>query len=357
MSAEFSAPPTIEQLADRLEGDIRRRGLRPGDRYLTAAEASREFSVSSMTAHRAMQSLAERNVLVRLRSRGTFVGPSMGAEAPIARELDELHVVAATDHQLTNRRVNVDVLADELARLMPETRVEIHALVDSAAERSIQRTLSELPAERRSGFVLIRCIREVQQCVCDSGRPAVIFGQPYPGIRLSSVSHDQPAVGRLMAEHALRQGARRLAVLTHAQWRYGDHQMIDAATSALAAGGVALSDVKLRSLPPEREAVELAVHEILNDDRPPEAFLCRNDFYAQLVAGVLDGCSFADGKPCVISGAHDPADDNATSPFPRVAAQLPLSAQVERLANLLLHAARDRAAEHVQLVIPVALTD
>jgi hypothetical protein len=96
---------------------------------------------------------------------------------------------------------------------------------------------------------------------------------------------------------------------------------------------------------------------MLNDDRPPEAFLCRNDFYAQLVAGVLDGRDSAGGRPCVISGAHDPADEGATSPFPRVAAQLPLSAQMERLANLLLHAARDRAAEHVQLVIPVALTD
>ena len=133
--------------------------------------------------------------------------------------------------------------------------------------------------------------------------------------------------------------------------------MIDAATSALAAGGVALSDVKLRSLPPEREAVELAVHEMLDDERPPEAFLCRNDFYAQLVDGVLDKAAGADVRPCVISGVHDPADHDSTDPFPRIAAQLPLPAQMELLTNQLLRTARDRAAEPVQLVIPVTLAD
>ena len=35
---------TVEKIAVRLEGDIRQRGLRPGDRYLTAAEASELFS-------------------------------------------------------------------------------------------------------------------------------------------------------------------------------------------------------------------------------------------------------------------------------------------------------------------------
>src|SRR5438094_5267354 len=69
----------VNCLAERLERDIVSRGLLPGDRYLTAAEAGRELGVSAATANRAMRLLAARDVLNRERSRGTFIGPAVSS--------------------------------------------------------------------------------------------------------------------------------------------------------------------------------------------------------------------------------------------------------------------------------------
>ena len=42
---------------------------------MAASEAAEMLNVSTATAHRAMQVLARRKMLVRRRNRGTFVGP------------------------------------------------------------------------------------------------------------------------------------------------------------------------------------------------------------------------------------------------------------------------------------------
>ncbi len=42
----------VEEIAALWERDMRQRGLRPGDKYFTAAEAGEFLSVSSMTVHR-----------------------------------------------------------------------------------------------------------------------------------------------------------------------------------------------------------------------------------------------------------------------------------------------------------------
>src|ERR1700754_1794536 len=83
MSADAAVPAAhsrVAQLAKQLELDIRRRRLRQGDAYLTADGASALLGISRMMANRALNVLANRQLLVRHRSRGTFIGPA--AEAP-----------------------------------------------------------------------------------------------------------------------------------------------------------------------------------------------------------------------------------------------------------------------------------
>ena len=63
--------------------------------------------------------------------------------------------------------------------------------------------------------------------------------------------------------------------------------MIDATTELLGGAGVQLDEVKIRSVAPEREIVREVVREILSCDEPPDAFLCRSDFYARVVSEML----------------------------------------------------------------------
>ncbi|HEX6961915.1 MAG TPA: GntR family transcriptional regulator [Lacipirellula sp.] len=338
---------TIERLAAQLEGDIRQKGLRPGDRYLTAAEASSVFAVAPMTMHRAMQNLAERQILVRQRSRGTFVGPKFHPAGHMRHDLDVLHLVMAMDYHRT-QTFSSDVLVDEFSKSLSGVTVQVHHIIDGATKRYIDQVIERIGGSTREGFVLIRCSRDVQLRVSESGLPAVVFGQSYPGVNLPCVEHDQVAVGRMIAEYALQQGAKRFAILTHALWRFGDHAMIDSATAVLSAAGVPLDSLKIRSLPAEREVVEESLQEILADNDPPDGFLCRNDFYANIVCEELGGSR---RLPCVVSGSHAPPD--GPLPFARVCSNMSLAHQVEHVSKALISASRNDDQRVQSILIPV----
>ncbi|MCA9258911.1 MAG: GntR family transcriptional regulator [Planctomycetales bacterium] len=346
MSDAFAT--TVDRVAAQLLGDIRRRGLRPGDRYFTAAEASKMFDVGSMTVHRAMTSLAEQEILIRQRSRGTFVGPGYRRNNEPEHGFEVLHLAMAMDYH-RSQTVSSDALVDEFAQALPGIAVQVHHLVESGAERYIDRTLSRIADEGREGFVLVRCARRVQLLTAESKLPAVVFGQTYPDVRLPCLKHDQGAIGRLMVEHALAQGAQRFSFLTHAHWRYGDHQMIDAATAALASAGVPLDSVRLRSLPPEREIVAQVVEESLNESVAPHALLCRNDFYANTALEIAERCAT---DVCIVSGAHAPPGPAVA--FPRIVARWSLRQQIDQLVQMLCDGPQE-AADPGEIVIPVEL--
>ena len=67
-------PVDVLALAERLERDIRRRGLAPGQKYLTGPESAQLLGTSVASANRALQRLAEQDIVVRRRKSGTFVG-------------------------------------------------------------------------------------------------------------------------------------------------------------------------------------------------------------------------------------------------------------------------------------------
>ena len=373
---------TVEKIAVRLEGDMRQRDLRPGDRYLTAAEASELFQVNSMTMHRAMRSLAGREMLVRKRNRGTFVGPKFNNSNHVQQAIDVLHVVMAIDYYRT-QNFSSDRLVDEFSKAIPGVTIQVHHLIENGALQYIDSQIQRLSSSKREAFVLIRCTREVQHRISESALPAVVFGHVYPGICLPCISHDQSAVGRFMAEYALQQGARRFAFLTHAHWRLGDHRMIDAATLLLGGAGVQLDQVKIRSVAPEREIVREVVREILQCDEPPDAFLCRSDFYAQVVSEMVyegktgdtigdtisnkrgdknsnkinnkgeEGGQLKSGaKICVVSGSHSPP--NGVARFARVVSSLSLSEQVQHIAKLLCQSSEKGVASEEGVGTPLA---
>ena len=66
MQTKLSRPPRILELADRLTADIHERLLKPGDAYLTTAEAARLLGISTTTANRAMQLLVKQSARPQL---------------------------------------------------------------------------------------------------------------------------------------------------------------------------------------------------------------------------------------------------------------------------------------------------
>ena len=102
MATRLPNPPRILELAERLSADIRRRQLKPGDTYLTTAEAARLLGISTTTANRTLQLLTQRNVLARSQRKGSCVATPVSSAAA---ELRCVHLLARRQHVETRRRV------------------------------------------------------------------------------------------------------------------------------------------------------------------------------------------------------------------------------------------------------------
>src|SRR6185312_4013926 len=101
---------TVVQLAEFVARDIQARGLKPGDRYLTTAEIGEQFDVSYATAHRALNILADRDMVIRRQNRGTFVGPRM-------------------EEQFSTRIPTVCILRTEHERFHSADRAEVDIII------------------------------------------------------------------------------------------------------------------------------------------------------------------------------------------------------------------------------------
>ena len=349
-------PTTIESIAERLEQDIHRRGLQPGDRYLTAAEAAKMFSVSAVTVNRAMQLLAKQEFLIRQRSRGTFVGPKFQNDTTAKPAIDIIHVMMAMDYHLS-QAVSTDALADGFMRSLPGTVVDVQFIPESNAVTYIERALRRMePTDLTEGVVLIRVSRQVQQCVEKSGVPAVVYGHVYPGVQLSCVKHDQTAVGRLMAEYAIRGGYRRCVLLTRNEWRHGDNKMLDAINQTLAAADIPLDGLTIRSVLPEHALVTDAAAVALAESNEPTVFLCRNEFYVEAAMEAAEAAGRRLGIDYdVVSGGHAPPGNPAR--FGRVLSVLSLPEQTDRLAELLCDAAKNTDSTPRTITTPVAFQE
>ena len=60
-------------MAARIEEDVQRRRLRPGDRYLGTVETARMLKVNTTVANGALQLLVKRKVLERRQRVGTII--------------------------------------------------------------------------------------------------------------------------------------------------------------------------------------------------------------------------------------------------------------------------------------------
>ena len=75
--------PLYYQIAQHLRGDIRKRGLRPGDLLGTEEEIQKNFRVSRATARKALEELVEEGLVTRITGKGTYIAnPRVAIQLP-----------------------------------------------------------------------------------------------------------------------------------------------------------------------------------------------------------------------------------------------------------------------------------
>ena len=244
---ELRKKTRISKLAGRLRLDMAERSLRPGDHYLTAAAAGEMLGVSSAMANRAMNLLANDDILVRHRSRGTFVGP--GFDSGAEETSKAIHLVEILGGEETSE-TQAGAMFSGLRESMSDARLVCHFFPANNSTRQIHDELERLAASKSfGGLVLAGCRRDVQENVAHSGIPAVLWGSTYPGVDLPYVDLDQAEVGRLMAKMAVDAGYRRMVFVTREIWLEGDARAFHGITQQSHKSGLASDAVRLQNVP------------------------------------------------------------------------------------------------------------
>ena len=109
--------PLYFQLREELLEEIRKKGLKPGDRLPTEAALERRYRVSATTIRRALNDLAAEGLVRRIQGKGTFVGTPKIHHEPLLRSFTELLLSQGymPEHRLLESSVEpapIDVAGD-----------------------------------------------------------------------------------------------------------------------------------------------------------------------------------------------------------------------------------------------------
>jgi DNA-binding LacI/PurR family transcriptional regulator len=305
----------LARLAERIESDIRQRGLGPGDRYLTAAEVARLLGVSTMTANRAMQELADRRVLARGRRTGSFVGDGFEAKRSPVRCV---YLLVYPDFFAVAKE-HLDQVIVGLHGALPSWSIQF-TFLPAQDEVAFARGLVESANETSSfgGAVLFAASSSLQRYFVESKVPAVAAGSIYPEAGgLPWIDRDQERIGRLLAGHLLQGGSRRIAVLMRDRWGYGDNFLVDGVHAALEEAGRSYGSLVIRSLPPETDRIAAMIRDLLASEVPPTGLLCRTRLAADVAADVVRQQGKAARKVAIVFADY-PGGPEGTVPYPCV---------------------------------------
>lgn len=339
-------------LADRIVQDIADRGLRVGDRYLTTAEAAQYFHVRRATANMAMSKLAARGVLVRRLRSGTFVGRQ--AIGGVETQVKTLYLVESVErlHHYPPLYETVGLIRQRLpGASIHMSAVPSHGALDYACD--LMRHARS--AGNALGFLLISCPRDVYRYFAESELPAVVLSDVYTeSDSLTTMSGDQRLAGTLLADHLLKAGHKRIALLTHSRWLAGDNRFLEGITQSLEAAKMPQGTLVVRSMSEDPNEFMHDTAEFWAAENRPTGVICRTLTQADSVARVARAIGGDKvGMPEIVFGVVTGrlSDD---CPF-LYALEQDLAAQICRALDVLADISRLSVARGQHIRLPIEL--
>jgi DNA-binding LacI/PurR family transcriptional regulator len=338
--------PRIVELADRLEADIRRKKLQPGDTYLTTQQAASLLGVGGSSANRALQLLEKRRVIVRRQRIGAVIAErELASQTSICRVRFVVH-----ERYLRTEGIGADGILLGLQEKLPEASVHLCYLEPGREESQVSELVEQSIAnDITDGFILVRTTPGVQRMIAESGLPAVVHGTRYPSIeRLPSIDRNHGQAARLIADYLRSRGRTRFAYLNRQKVLPGDHLVLDQLHKILDP-----SSLVERYLPPDDRVIEAAAEELLEARFVPDAWICQTERVANSVAAMVHRHGFSPGKEVdIVVGTYYPTP-GVPARFPYVDTESDSKAIGRLLGDALAALSKGQESEDVQ--IPVEL--
>ncbi len=252
----------VKSLADLIEADIRHRGLRSGDPYLSASEAAKHFGVSTRAANSALQLLAQRRIVKRRQRLGSLVTLSYHQSLPDS-QLDVVHLLV-NESYLKKEGLLADGVVVGIQGVMPKADIQFNFMPQSDETEYVNATIhAALKSQRREGFVVVRSSIETQRAVGRSGLPSVVHGTTCPSVEnVSSIDRDRQQDARLAANHFAAAGCKNLLLLMRDHVFPGDHLFFDSLRSEIRQLGIPGDAVIYRFMPSDELVVEREIQRL-----------------------------------------------------------------------------------------------
>lgn len=345
--------PNLMRLVRMIEVDIRQRGLTSGEPYFTAEEIGRRFGAHHRAASRAMRMLAEKQMLIRRRGVGTFVGPRLGSEAGAEEEEASVHILTTASRLQTGLRS--DELLSGILDAMPDAQVQLTLLPHERPERFVKSLLEGSRGVKPAGLVLVACPREIQEAVAAGPIPAVVFGGVHPTTwRMASADVDHREVGRLAARYLVDRGRRRVGLVLRNYWLPGDNLLLDGISEVLASTAERISPV-VRSLTPDHRAIVSEVGQLLDGADPPTGLICRGGAFVTAAVEAIRARGLRLGQEVDVVVHTDDRAKACELGLPSVAAKADFQAQARTVGKLLADSMVGEAHAGEHMVLPVAM--
>ncbi len=302
----------IAEVATKIEADIRRRKLKPGDAYLTTAQCATLLEVSTGLANAAMQLLSLRGLLHRSQRSGSRVGHGDTTRNAAVKEIS---LVFDTAELGERSGTGEEILG--IQEIFPSATVNVVRLSATDGQATAQKLLQKAGTRAaRVGFILWSVSLEIQRLWSQSGLPFILRGSPYPSLTgLSHIGRDSFGSGHRLATHAALPPCRSLLILMRATWRPGDNPFIDGALLAATEAGLPSGSIRIRGVRGDDLAIQAEVTHFL-DTSPKgssiialmgQAGLCAHAAMARHPHGkatrlILADCNFE--HPLLLQYAH-----------------------------------------------------
>lgn len=344
----------LSLLAQRIESDIRQRGLRPGDRYHTSSDVALMLGVSPATAHRAMNILVRRKLLAREHGRGTFVGTGIGPQRRVAVRTVYIFI---EEHQRDLTGVPLETMVAAVRGDFPQTNVQFSFIPASSGVEYVRELVSVAQqAGHFAGAIPISCSREVYRFLADTGAPVVVLGSLYPDQwQLSSVDLDYRTSGHLMAEHLVKHGHRRIALFTTGGGRPGDNALYDGVSDALTAAGLSPNALVMRVFPQDFGAFHAQTVELLRHDTRPTGVICASDRLVGVVASCAEELKLSIPADIELVFQSQSVPAAGLLGYPYVQPKHSFREVAQLVAGMLRRVADRETPENRHIVIPVEL--
>ncbi len=285
-----SPVPVFFQLAERLKARLGEGAYRAGDRFLTVRKVVEEYGVSFVTAQRALARLAQEQLVVSERGRGTVVvrprppGTRRRARPAPARTRRILVLwpthrpVAPSFHQ------NISSILDGLRSALPATSISIEFPDELLFETESESYLTDLlEYGGHAGFCLLTAPVEVKRFFHRQRCPVVVLGHVEDGIDLSFVSSDEEAAHHALTKHLLTRGYRRIAQIIGTPRVAGHEDRLRGHQRALGEAGLNSEEDRrdlVLTVPFDRDRAMAQTQHLLRSVNAPSAIVCTGSVMA-----------------------------------------------------------------------------